>query len=77
MGAIRQAYGYEDALRLAILAGIDVLTLAQQQVFEQGIVGHTIDLIEGLVQRGALTEARIAESHRRITAFKERLVPPG
>jgi beta-N-acetylhexosaminidase len=31
MGAIRQAYGYSDALRLAILAGVDVLTIAQQQ----------------------------------------------
>jgi beta-N-acetylhexosaminidase len=29
MGAIRQAYGYRDALRLAILAGVDVLTIAQ------------------------------------------------
>lgn len=77
MGAIRKAYGYQDALRLAILAGVDVLTIAQQQVFEPGIVAKTIDLIEGLVQSGALTEARIADSHRRITAFKERLVPPG
>ena len=77
MGAIRKAYGYEDALRLAILAGVDVLTIAQQQVFEPGIVGRTLDLIEGLVQRGALTGERIEASYRRILALKERLVPPG
>jgi beta-N-acetylhexosaminidase len=70
MGAIRQAYGYADAVRLAILAGVDVLTIAQQQVYEPGIVGQTIDLIEGMVTDGSLTEARIDESYARIQALK-------
>jgi beta-N-acetylhexosaminidase len=73
MGAIRKAYGYTDALRLAILAGVDVLTIAQQQVFEPGIVGHTIDLIEGLVLDGSITEARIDQSFARIQAMKQAL----
>jgi beta-N-acetylhexosaminidase len=72
MGAIRQAYGYPDAVRLAILAGVDVLTIAQQQVFEPGIVAHTIDLIEGFVMDGSLTGARIDESYARIQALKGR-----
>lgn len=72
MGAIRQAYGYSDALRLAILAGVDVLTIAQQQVYEPGIVESTLDLIEGLVTDGSLSEARIHESYRRIQALKSR-----
>jgi beta-N-acetylhexosaminidase len=72
MGAIRQAYGYPDAVRLAILAGVDVLTIAQQQVFEPGIVAHTIDLIEGFVMDGSLTEARIDASYARIQALKGR-----
>jgi len=72
MGAIRQAYGYSDALQLAILAGVDVLTIAQQQVYEPGIVESTIDLIEGLVTDGSLSEARIDESYRRIQALKSR-----
>jgi beta-N-acetylhexosaminidase len=72
MGAIRQAYGYSDALRLAILAGVDILTIAQQQVYEPGIVESTIDLIEGLVTDGSLSEARIDESYRRIQALKSR-----
>jgi beta-N-acetylhexosaminidase len=72
MGAIRQAYGYPDAVRLAILAGVDILTIAQQQVFETGIVATTIDLIEGMVADGSLTEARIDESYARIQALKAR-----
>jgi beta-N-acetylhexosaminidase len=70
MGAIRQAYGYPDAIRLAILAGVDILTIAQQQVFEPGIVGRTIDLIAAFVEDGSLTEARIDESYARIQALK-------
>ena len=72
MGAIRDAYGYDEAIRLAIVAGVDILTIAQQQVYEQGIVERTIDLIEALVLGGTLTEARINESYARIMALKGR-----
>lgn len=70
MGAIREAYGYADAVRLAILAGVDVLTIAQQQVYESGIVAQTIDLIEGMVLDGTLSEERIDASYARIQALK-------
>jgi beta-N-acetylhexosaminidase len=73
MGAIRDAFGYEDAVRLAIQAGIDVLTIANQQVFEEGIVGRTIDIVEQMVSTGQLTEDRIDVSYRRIQAFKASL----
>jgi len=70
MGAIRDAYGYADALRLAILAGVDILTIANQQVFEEGIVERTIDLVEGMVGDGRVPERRINESWRRVRALK-------
>jgi beta-N-acetylhexosaminidase len=73
MGAIRDAFGYEDAVRLAIGAGVDVLTIANQQVFEEGIVATTIDLVERLVGEGQISEARIDASYRRIVAFKASL----
>jgi beta-N-acetylhexosaminidase len=73
MGAIRDAFGYPDALRLAIEAGIDILTIANQQVFEEGIVGHTIDLIEQIVGSGRIEADRIDASYRRIQAFKANL----
>jgi beta-N-acetylhexosaminidase len=73
MGAIRDAFGYPDALRLAIEAGIDILTIANQQVFEEGIVGHTVDLIEQMVSSGRIDADRIDASYRRIQAFKANL----
>ena len=68
MGAIRDAYGYADAVRLAILAGVDILTIANQQVFEEGIVEHTIDLVEGMVGDGRIPESadqRVMAPHPR------------
>jgi beta-N-acetylhexosaminidase len=73
MGAIRQAYGYADAVRLALLAGVDMLTIANQQVFEAQIVERTIEIVLGLVADGRLDAARIDESWRRINALKARL----
>ena len=70
MGAIRDAYGYPDALRLAILAGVDILTIANQQVFEEGIVQRTIDLVAGMVEEGSVPEQRINESWRRINGLR-------
>ncbi|HKO33013.1 MAG TPA: glycoside hydrolase family 3 N-terminal domain-containing protein [Candidatus Limnocylindria bacterium] len=70
MGAIRDAYGYADAVRLAILAGVDILTIANQQAFEEGIVEHTIDLVEGMVTDGRIPERRINESWRRVRDLK-------
>jgi beta-N-acetylhexosaminidase len=73
MGAIRQAYGYADAIRLAIQAGVDILTIANQQVFEADIVARTIDLVLGLVADGEISEARIDQSWQRIQTLKGRL----
>jgi len=74
MGAIREAFGYEEAVALAIEAGIDVLTIANQQVFEEGIVGRTVEIIGDHIASGRIDEARIDESWSRIRALKDVLV---
>jgi hypothetical protein len=52
---------------------LDLLTIANQQLFEADIVERTIGIILGLVEGGAVSEARIDESWRRIGALKARL----
>jgi beta-N-acetylhexosaminidase len=73
MGAIREAYGYEEAVRLAIEAGVDVLAIANQQVYEPDIVARTIELIVTMVDDGRLDAGRIDEAWRRIRSLRERL----
>jgi beta-N-acetylhexosaminidase len=68
-GAITDAFGREDAVALAIAAGNDLLLFANQQVYDIEIVGWAIDLIEGFVRDGRITEERIDASYARVTAL--------
>ena len=70
MGAIRDAYGPDEAVALAIEAGIDVLLFANQLVFEPDVATTVVDLVEGLVRDGRISEERIDASYRRILALK-------
>ena len=70
MGAIRDAYGFDEAVALAIEAGIDVLLFANQLVYEPDVATTVVDLVEGLVRDGRISEERIDASYRRILALK-------
>ena len=70
MRAISDAYGYDEAVALAIEAGIDLLVIANQIVYEPDVASRTIDIVEALVRAGRVTETRIDESWRRISALK-------
>jgi len=70
MGAIRDAYGYEEAVALAIEAGIDILLIANQLVYEADVAERTIDIVERLVRSGRVSEERIQASYERIVRLK-------
>lgn len=70
MGAIAQQYGYAEAVALAIEAGIDLLLIANQIVYEPDVVERTLDIIESLVRDGRIEEATIQASYERILALK-------
>lgn len=74
MGAIRDRYGYEDAVRRALLAGVDLLLIANQQLYAPDIVERTVAAIEGFVTDGSIlidvidaAEERVAVLRRSIT----------
>jgi beta-N-acetylhexosaminidase len=74
MHAITKHYGLEDAIRLAINAGVDIMT------FSNNISGsdeRTVDkvhaIIRGMVKSGTIKEARIDESFDRIMKLKKQL----
>ena len=70
MGAIRDAVGYEEAVALAIEAGIDLLLIANQLVYEPQIVRDTVAIVERHVRDGRISEARIRESVERIDRLR-------
>lgn len=75
MHAITRYYGLEEAIRMAIQAGVDIM------IFSNNITGseeRTVDkvhmIIRELVRRGLIREQRIDESYRRIIALKKRIM---
>lgn len=72
MHAITKHYGLEKALKLSILAGVDVLMFSNNI---QGSENRTVDrvhrVIKELVMDGTITEERIDKSYRRILKLKK------
>lgn len=73
MGAIRQYFGYEQAVELAINAGVDILAIANNTIFEPEIGARTVGIIKQLVADGKITPERIEQSYQRILHLKSRL----
>ena len=67
--AITQAFGSDEAIALALDAGVDLLLFANQQVYDPQIARNLVATIERLVTSGRITAARLDESVRRIGAL--------
>ncbi len=76
MGAIRQNYPFETAIEKAILAGVDVLDICNESVYEPDVAPRTIELVARLTRQGVISEARIDRSYRRIMKLKRALANP-
>jgi beta-N-acetylhexosaminidase len=64
--AITDAFGFEDAIGLALNAGDDLLLFANQHVYQEDLASRVIDVIEHLVEQGTVPEARIDEAGARV-----------
>jgi beta-N-acetylhexosaminidase len=74
MHAIAKNYGLEEAIKLAVKAGVDIMT------FSNNIAGsdmRTVDVVHGVIRKmveaGEVSEKRIDESFRRVMALKRLL----
>ena len=70
MGAIREQFGYEDALLRALLAGVDLLLIANQQLFVPDIVERTVSAIERFVTAGSLPVDVIDAAEERVATLR-------
>jgi beta-N-acetylhexosaminidase len=74
MGAINEHYGLEEAVRLAIEAGVDILLFGNNLDYDPEIVPRVVNIIRDLTATGVIDKSRIDESYRRIMRLK-RFVP--
>ncbi len=73
MKAITSHYGLRESIRLAILAGADMLLFGNNLTYDPLIVRTAHGIIKELVEEGSISETRIAQSHARILKLKEKL----
>lgn len=74
MHAITKNYGLEEAIRLAINAGVDIMTFSNNiSGSDERTVDKVHSIIKGMVKKGTITEARIDESFDRIMKMKRHL----
>jgi len=75
MNAISKNYGLENAIKLSINAGVDILLFGNNVHLEDRISATQIHaIIKKLVKSGEIKESRIEESFRRIMALKNKTV---
>ncbi|WP_239313131.1 glycoside hydrolase family 3 N-terminal domain-containing protein [Plantactinospora mayteni] len=68
--AISSRFGRDEAVALALEAGVDLLVFGNQQEYDPNVVGQTLDNVVRLVRSGRLTEARIDESVARVDTLR-------
>lgn len=67
--AIDKAFGFDEAILLALAAGNDLLLLANQQVYDADVIGRVVDVVTAAVNAGRLPAARIDEAYGRVQAL--------
>ena len=74
MQAIVDYYGFDDAILLAVQAGVDILLYNKNQDNTgASLARHVVDLLERKVQDGTIAASRIDESYNRIMTLKQRI----
>lgn len=73
MNAISKEYGFEESIKMAILAGIDILIFANNVLGNEKIRPSEICvIIKDLVLSGTIKEERIKSSYKRIINLKRK-----
>jgi beta-N-acetylhexosaminidase len=68
--AISSTFGRDEAVALALAAGVNLLVFGNQQVYDPNIVDETVDNVVNLVRQGHLTEAQIDQSVSQVDALR-------
>jgi len=76
MKAIADRYGLEEAIRLAIDAGVDILLFGNNTSWEPDAAARATGIIRSLVEQKRITPERINRSFRRIMELKKHYLIP-
>ena len=75
MEAITKQYGLDESIKMAILAGVDILCFANNVPGSQKVSPQRIfSVIKEAIKNGEITPQRINESYQRITRLKKEAI---
>jgi beta-N-acetylhexosaminidase len=72
MKAITERYGLENAIELALTAGIDVLVFGNNMVYDEKIAGRAAQIIENLIKSKKVKAGQVEASLQRISEYKQK-----
>ena len=72
MGAIKENFNYENALELALNAGVDIILQSNVNHYDEKITERTIEIIKKLIKLGKVSKEKIDESSQRIVQLKQK-----
>lgn len=70
MRAVADHYSLEKAFELAILAGVDIIAVANNMTYAGAVADRFTTTVMRLLDEGVIDEARIEQSYRRILKLK-------
>ena len=73
MKAISDQYTFEKAIELAVLAGVDIIAIANNTSSPNDRTTRAVNTLRKLVDQGILSPERIDQSYHRIMALKARI----
>ena len=73
MAAIVEHFSFEKSIQLAIEAGVDLLVISNNQVYDPEAPATAFRLIRRLVEEGQIDPLRIRRSFERIQKLKQRI----
>ncbi len=73
MGAITSKFSLKEAIEKALLAGVDLLTFANNSVYDPDIAPKAVSILKRLAGQDKTIEQRIRQSCSRILGLKERI----
>jgi beta-N-acetylhexosaminidase len=73
MGAVAAEYGFEEAVRLAVKAGADILVYGNNLEYDPEAVARAHGVIMEMVESGEVSRERIEASWERISALKAKI----
>jgi beta-N-acetylhexosaminidase len=74
MKAIRDYYTFPRAVQLAVKAGVDIIAIANNSVYNEDAGAVAVQAIRAMLDTGEIDEARIDLTYQRIRRLKQRLL---